>query len=575
MAVILDSIWFLSVPAFEFSFLSASLLLLQDWRQDFEVTKVGRTGSTRWISVGQCAVAVGPGQLPLWQLQRIRRYQRLTPGPYVLTLVGNDGVTSFEEYPRQPAQGRSVGGLVSFSRQQQGNKTCSAWMLIGGKTKKILDVLTKDDGKYQITAGKDHHYMPCSSFRLQFIIATRILTKVWSLAANFDIILLDYEAKRIKPNFNKIISTFLSPLLWTRVIISGVNFCALLSLLPSHIFLYLNELCFVIYPTNWFEFALNMKVSDLHCERFPTILLLNSALVLSMILTFSLSFLGIRSSIGCRERSVQVTPPESNANFNGIDGNLKKAESIRDDADKQIVLRQAALAEVLDGWKDSMLTIGTLGFDLLKQSNSQNEYFVLKGEGEGIRKPDEEEEEDDDEDDVNNEDEVNPLIHTTFPHHVDGGWNSDSEAEKPEVVVMGEMDDCVVALDDPEMKRRGERITLAELFLAESGQDLKMKADCATATATIIEPDSGKKKQQKPGDILKHGFPFTKKLKHHGGEGEDQDSSRPVKKLRHMVKKLLKRKIHPVQESKKCCVSEDGNRQNQSILLLQARPGIT
>ncbi|CAN1157080.1 Protein TILLER ANGLE CONTROL 1 [Linum perenne] len=366
----------------------------------------------------------------------------------------------------------------------------------------------------------------------QFIIATRILTKVWSLAANFDIILLDYEAKRIKPNFNKIISTFLSPLLWTRVIISGVNFCALLSLLPSHIFLYLNELCFVIYPTNWFEFALNMKIFN-WVQR-------------------------------------KIRPSDSSR-----DGNLKKAESIRDDADKQIVLRQAALAEVLDGWKDSMLTIGTLGFDLLKQSNSQNEYFVLKGEGEGIRKPDEEEEEDDDEDDVNNEDEVNPLIHTTFPHHVDGGWNSDSEAEKPEVVVMGEMDDCVVALDDPEMKRRGERITLAELFLAESGQDLKMKADCATATATIIEPDSGKKKQQKPGDILKHGFPFTKKLKHHGGEGEDQDSSRPVKKLRHMVKKLLKRKIHPVQESKKCCVSEDGNRQNQSILLLQARPGPT
>ncbi|CAN1794116.1 Protein TILLER ANGLE CONTROL 1 [Linum perenne] len=222
-----------------------------------------------------------------------------------------------------------------------------------------------------------------------------------------------------------------------------------------------------------------------------------------------------------------------------------------------------------------MLTIGTLGFDLLKQSNSQNEYFVLKGEGEGIRKPDDDEDEDDDdEDDVSNENEVNPLMLTTFPRgdfHVDDGWNSDSEAEKPEVVVMGEIDDCV----DPERKPRGERITLAELFLAESGQDLKMKADCATATATIIEPDSGKKKQQKPGDIVKHGFPFTKKLKHHGGEGEDQDSSRPVKKLRHMVKKLLKRKIHPVQESKKCCVSEDGNRQNQSILLLQARPGPT
>ncbi|CAN0889485.1 Protein TILLER ANGLE CONTROL 1 [Linum grandiflorum] len=236
----------------------------------------------------------------------------------------------------------------------------------------------------------------------------------------------------------------------------------------------------------------------------------------------------------------------------GFVGNVNKAESIRNDADKQMV------AEVLDGWKDSMLTIGTLGFDLLIPSDQQIEYSVLKGGDEGIQKPDDYEEEDDDDEDSSNEDEANPLMTTTFQVN---GWISDSEAEKPEI-------DCVVAFDNPQRKLRGERTTLAELFIAESDQDLKIKADSAT-TATM-EPNSGKKKQP--------GFPFAKKLKHHVAEKDD--SSRPVKKIRHMVKKLLKRKIHPViQESKQSCVSDHGNHQthktDESICLLQPRPGPT
>nr|UTH76900.1 tiller angle control 1-1 [Populus nigra] len=43
----------------------------------------------------------------------------------------------------------------------------------------------------------------------------------------------------------------------------------------------------------------------------------------------------------------------------GLARNVKKAESITNEADKQALLKQVALVDVLDGWKDGILTIGT------------------------------------------------------------------------------------------------------------------------------------------------------------------------------------------------------------------------
>lgn len=223
----------------------------------------------------------------------------------------------------------------------------------------------------------------------------------------------------------------------------------------------------------------------------------------------------------------------------GLARNVKKAESISNDADKQALLKQVALVDVLDGWKDGILTIGTLGFDPLK-SYQQNEYFILESEEEEEDEEREEEEEegkqgqysmDDDDDDYENveDEEVNPLIFTTFEHNFeDIGSNFEANAVKSDVIMT--VDGVTLApiktnSSIPEIdqrKRKGERITLAELFLADS--DMKKKPNSGQT-----ELYSGKK----PIVRAKNGLSFARKFIPHV-----RDDSRPIKKF-HQVSNTL------------------------------------
>ncbi|XP_050235937.1 protein TILLER ANGLE CONTROL 1 [Mercurialis annua] len=257
----------------------------------------------------------------------------------------------------------------------------------------------------------------------------------------------------------------------------------------------------------------------------------------------------------------------------GLARNVKKAEFIKNEGDKQALLKQVALVDVLDGWRDGILTIGTLGLDPLKPFDQQNQYFVLESEHE-----DQYQEDDDDHNgdeleqspvtnsssfkqehsnigyescDDDEEDEVNPLIFTRFDHNFDIGSTLDIKSESDDI------------------KEKGKRITLAELFLEDS--DVKKKKD-SVQTDQHIKP--GKK-----STVPKTGLSFAKKLIPSVG-----DDSRPIKKLNKLMKRMLKRKIHPDVEGKdndqqKSSIMEfavtKGNVAAESVSLLPTPSGLT
>ncbi|CAK7348663.1 unnamed protein product [Dovyalis caffra] len=216
----------------------------------------------------------------------------------------------------------------------------------------------------------------------------------------------------------------------------------------------------------------------------------------------------------------------------GLARNVKKAESITNEADKQALLKQVALVDVLDGWKDGILTIGTLGLDPLKPFNQQNDQYLILEREEDEEEEEEKEEEgeqeqysvdDDYYDDDNVEDEeVNPLIYGTFDHSFEENGSN--------TVTYDVITNSSIA-EHEQAKRKGERITLAELFLEDS--DMKKKPD-----SVEIETKSGNKK---PVTRAKSGLSFAKKLiRPHAGE-----DSRPIKKFNQLMRRMLKRKIHP------------------------------
>uniref|UniRef100_A0A6M2FBZ4 Protein TILLER ANGLE CONTROL 1 n=1 Tax=Populus davidiana TaxID=266767 RepID=A0A6M2FBZ4_9ROSI len=220
----------------------------------------------------------------------------------------------------------------------------------------------------------------------------------------------------------------------------------------------------------------------------------------------------------------------------GLAGNVKKAESITKEADKQALLKQVALVDVLDGWKDGILTIGTLGLDPLIPFNQQNDrYFILESDEEGQEEEEDEGKEEEREieqysvdddyyyDDNVEDEEVNPLICATFDHSFE---EIGSDSLHYDVIT-----NSTTIAEHEQRKNKGERITLAELFLEDS--DMKRKPD-----SVEVETEPGNKK---PVARAKSGLSFAKKLiRPHVVE-----DSRPIKKFNQLMRRMLKRKIHP------------------------------
>ncbi|KAI8023427.1 hypothetical protein LOK49_LG03G02073 [Camellia lanceoleosa] len=230
----------------------------------------------------------------------------------------------------------------------------------------------------------------------------------------------------------------------------------------------------------------------------------------------------------------------------GFGGNVKKST----ETECQVLLENVTLVEVLGGWRDGILTIGTFGFDPSTDFDRKNECPLVEKE---------EEEEDDDDD--------------------DGMKDCDDEEEQSLLVltVKADLRDYEVCLDSEELEgdtRKKKRITLADLFVADS--DLNAKPDCGKVLEDFgkkVDVDANKKKKKK-------GFLSAKKFI--PGVGDDTS---PIKKLRQLMKRMMKRKIHPGLEEKfekmdsqmkptTCGLIAHGYGTNESVSLLQTKDSI-
>ncbi|KAF7843939.1 uncharacterized protein G2W53_000844 [Senna tora] len=169
-----------------------------------------------------------------------------------------------------------------------------------------------------------------------------------------------------------------------------------------------------------------------------------------------------------------------------------------------------------------ILTIGTLGYyDTLNPFNSQHK-------------------------------ELSPLMHTTFEHNFEQAMEVMTLMTPPPVVSHEITEELVGAGtdDDSKKKKKGERITLADLFLADSDDEMVVRQQQDTN-------NTAKKLSLKVK--AKHGLPtFAKKL-------IPKDKPHPIKNIRKMMKKMIKKKIHPEIDVMDEKLDESGMSENQKI----------
>ncbi|CAN4125031.1 unnamed protein product [Withania somnifera] len=199
--------------------------------------------------------------------------------------------------------------------------------------------------------------------------------------------------------------------------------------------------------------------------------------------------------------------------------------------DTQILLQDASCAHMLDIWNGGILTIGTFGFDPLKsvqdqqsdidiesQEDEEEEYYSVENEIQESEIPFTDE----------GNEELYPLIFANIGDHevineaiIESNNNSSAESNINKM-----------------MKK--ERITLADLFSADS--DHHPKADRPAGKSTEVEIST--KNHNSSIQVIK-GLSFAKKL-----IPRVKDEPRPIQKLKKLMTKVLKRKVHPDIETK-------------------------
>ncbi|XP_004306634.1 PREDICTED: uncharacterized protein LOC101302199 [Fragaria vesca subsp. vesca] len=228
----------------------------------------------------------------------------------------------------------------------------------------------------------------------------------------------------------------------------------------------------------------------------------------------------------------------------GVAGNGDNTEPEGNtDKDTQAFLSQVSLVDGIDhGWRDGILTIGTFGFDPLKSFNNQSDYTVLESEEDGKESQELTHGGDDcdnDEDTDNVCEELNPLMFTTFGHSFeDMGSNSDAIVAEPDVISLTPFEGFNEIIAEPDhdsetdhMKSKGERITLADLFMAD-GHDFQSQLD-----SRKVQPEL---KKMSTTRTRNGGLGFAKKL-----IPRVKEESTPIKNVQRLMRRMLKRKIHP------------------------------
>ncbi|PON75466.1 NAD-dependent protein deacetylase HST1-like protein [Parasponia andersonii] len=214
------------------------------------------------------------------------------------------------------------------------------------------------------------------------------------------------------------------------------------------------------------------------------------------------------------------------------------------DKDTQALLKKVVLIDALDGWKEGILAIGTFGFDPLKPFNlSQKEYLVLESEEDDDEESQEfslkDSEDEDEESDTSTEDEeVNPLMLSTLGHSFKDVNSSDAEKNGHVLlslngVPLASNDELATLVNtslQSEEKKKVGRTTLADLFLADA--DVKMKLD----SGKVLPEESTKKMNVR----TKKSLSFAKKL-----IPKVKEETSPIKNLQRLMRRMMKRKIHP------------------------------
>ncbi|XP_010544868.1 PREDICTED: uncharacterized protein LOC104817388 isoform X2 [Tarenaya hassleriana] len=231
----------------------------------------------------------------------------------------------------------------------------------------------------------------------------------------------------------------------------------------------------------------------------------------------------------------------------GLVKNVKKNEPSEIERNTKAILDQVGLVDVLDNWVDGVLTIGTFGFDTLKNSDhkGKDDFSVDDGEDEEVGDGDESMDLDDDEF-ANRGGELDPLISPRYDEVV----GSDNGVDLGLIEIMDSESvravDCLDLMPLSDVDRCGKkRTTLAELF-SKDEEDVDFEK-CLDPLE--IESSDGK---YKPSGSKLSDPSFDKKIM---SRAKDQDS-RPIKKLRQMMKRMLKRKIHPDADVGKICKSD-------------------
>ncbi|KAK1425281.1 hypothetical protein QVD17_20631 [Tagetes erecta] len=198
-----------------------------------------------------------------------------------------------------------------------------------------------------------------------------------------------------------------------------------------------------------------------------------------------------------------------------------------------------------DGW---ILAIGTLGVDLYQDFKAKDEIFmndqVLFFDGE------------------HNDDEMaSPLVQKACEHVFDD--HVEKQDLSPCDEVLESHQENVVVKDAMKVRKRRERTTLADLLREDSEDNLLSKLSHDHKIKAHYNDDDNNDNDIGIGRIK--SFLISKTKKKLGGD----DLAQPIKKTRRLMKKMLRKKIHPdnVGLQNSCCSIMGAIKESMSISL--------
>ncbi|KAL1200272.1 Protein TILLER ANGLE CONTROL 1 [Cardamine amara subsp. amara] len=221
----------------------------------------------------------------------------------------------------------------------------------------------------------------------------------------------------------------------------------------------------------------------------------------------------------------------------------KKSEGVSEiEKNTKAILDQVGLVDALDNWFDGVLTIGTFGFDTINfQEEDQNDddecegvdldYVVVDG---SIIK--------------NFDQELDPLI---------SNENKFSDDHDDIVVFDSDQVDSIKPVETPvvvaaveaEIEPQKKRTTLAELFMEDPDENEDTWRGKKPMNPNLDDEEIKYNKQNE--SKLSKKFSFAKKKLIMSKSKDEEKGSRPIKKMHQMIKRMLKKKIHPDMEATK------------------------